>query len=92
VLAQSAVGIRAGIPAAAEMVCKGMTPRDPNYRNMTVRLAAIRFAACVTALTAPADPSSHFKVCIVLLCNEPSVDCTCTAPVHMSAISPESCL
>jgi hypothetical protein len=46
VLAQSAVGIGAGIPAAAEMVCKGNTLRGPKDLDMTVRLAAMHVSAC----------------------------------------------
>jgi hypothetical protein len=41
-LAQSAVGIWAGVPASAEMVCKGLEPQEPRDMDMTVRLAALR--------------------------------------------------
>jgi hypothetical protein len=57
-VAQSAVGIGAGTPAAAEMVCKGMRPQD---LSMTVRLAAMPVIACLIEFVPPAysDEAHH---------------------------------
>jgi hypothetical protein len=55
VLVQSALGITAGIPAAAKMVCNGVTPQEPNgVDDLTVRIDAVLVAACQTRRIAPA--------------------------------------
>jgi hypothetical protein len=56
VLAQSALGIDAGIPAAAKTVCGGVTPREPKDVDFTVRRDPVLVAACQTRLVAPAYP------------------------------------
>jgi hypothetical protein len=53
---QSALGIDAGIPAAAKMVCDGVTPQEPKDVDFTVRLAPALVAACQKRLVAPAQP------------------------------------
>jgi hypothetical protein len=51
VLAQIALGIDAGVPAAAEMVCKGMRFWLPWDLDITVRLAAMGVTACRPLIT-----------------------------------------
>jgi hypothetical protein len=70
VLAQSALGIDAGIPAAAKMVCNGVILREPKDIDFTVRLDAALVVACRMRLVTPAYPSIQaiLAVCFII-CN-----------------------